>query len=165
MSPIRKTKITILTVIILLISISYYFFTHYPVGTFTYSPQQSKDLTIRIKVSESLFIFQDPMYNMNVTIKQNQIVYRNRYQTSVNTIFFVLLKRNHKEFVVMNDLWRGYIKCENGKCGDFFSLHDNSYVVNTSTNDTTYFKNYNDTLKADTLSHIQFIDSTFTKLK
>jgi hypothetical protein len=161
----RKIKIIALTVTIIAVAITYYFITHYPVGTFTYAPKNGKDLTIKIKVSEDLFIFQDPIYTMNVTIKQNDHIYRKRYQTSDNRIFFALLKRNKKEFVVINDPWQGYIKCENGECGEFFQLEDKSYGVNPSTNDTTYFRNYNDTLKADTLSHIQFIDSTFTKLK
>ena len=116
----KKRKITILIVIAIVIIVIYYFLNHYPIGTFKYSKQNNKDLNIQISISERLGTFQEAVYNMHVTIEQNGKIYTKYYVTSDNVIFFGLLSRNKKEFIVFNDIWKGYSKCENGNCSDFF---------------------------------------------
>ncbi|HLP39541.1 hypothetical protein [Lacibacter sp.] len=158
-------KIIILIIIVSGVGLCYYFFTHYPVGTFKYSTLNAKEPTIKISCSESLGTFQEPVYNMDVSVEQNGTVYRKRYKTSDHLIFFSLLRKNDREFLIVNDHWKGYYKCENGTCSDFFNLEDRSYSVNNATNDTLYYYNYRDSLKTDTICYIEFKNFKFRKLK
>lgn len=160
----RKIKVVFLIALAAL-AIGYYFINYFPVGTYLYHGQNDNDLNIKIRISEQLGSFQEPVYNMSITIKNEREIYTTKYTTSDNTIYFAALSRNKKKFVVIDDLWKGCIKCEDGNCGDVFNAGIKSYGVDNATNDTIYLENYADTLKADTLSYIEFKDFKFRKLK
>ncbi|MGG9962902.1 hypothetical protein [Ferruginibacter sp. SUN106] len=164
--PVKRKKIVIASLItVSALAILYYFFTHYPVGTFKYVKQNDQDLDIEIKITENLDGFIDIDYNMDVKIGFNGKYYTKYYSTSGDEVTFQLLNNKGKKYILIFDNLKDYCKCEDGSCGDFFSTLETSYMHPENGKDTLYFTNYADSIKGDTLSSILFTNLRFMKMK
>jgi hypothetical protein len=161
----RKKILYILSATAFTLLLLFYFLTYYPIGTFKYSKQNNHDLDIEIKVTEDLRGYIDVDYNMDVKISFNGKLYTKSYTTSGDEITFQLLNNKGKECIVIHDDWRGDCKCLDGSCGDFFSLEPKPYVPAERNNGITYFSNYADSIKGDTLSSIVFANLRFKKIQ
>jgi len=161
---INYKKVLLIGAIIIII-LSYYFYTHFPIGTFDYTNAKNKNFKIRIKVTQQLGTFLEPVYNMSVSIKNRNYNFSKEFKTCDYNLNILVLRKENKEFVVLDNLWSGFCKCDSKLCGDFFYLGDGGYSIDTLTNQKKYITNYQDSIAGDTINFVRFEELIFKNIR
>ena len=160
----RRTKIILITAILVLAVAFIYFSFNIPCGTFNYTDKE-QDLQIELSIKYEGWSWLDNTHTVGYTIKRKGEIFKSRYETSRVDFHALVVKEKNQDFILLSDGHEKYAKCENGKCGDFRSGYTNANYSRTAPADTIFFTNPPDTIFAETISYILFRNYEFKKIK
>jgi hypothetical protein len=158
-------KKTLIVIVLVLLILSCYFYMHFPIGTFNYSNGKNREFSIKIQISEQLGTMFEPVYNLSVIIQSDNLIFEKKFETCDDNLNLLLMRKGDREFIILENSWSGFCKCESNKCGDFFHLGEGGYSIDPKTNQEKYITNYQDSIKGDTINFIRFEELKFKRIK